>query len=123
MEDTPLISWGDFERIHIQAGTIIRIEDFPEARKPAFKIWVDLGHTGVKQSSAQLTGLYTKSDLLGRQVICVTNFHPKRVAGFKSEILITGFVQDNGDVVLAQPIAKCQTAIAWPEYKKGGSSI
>ncbi len=106
MKETTLISWEDFEKVHIQAGTIIRVEDFPEARRPAFKIWVDLGDIGVKQSSAQLTALYAKNDLLGRQVICVTNFPPKRIAGFKSEILITGFVHDNGDVVLAQPDRK-----------------
>jgi len=94
-------SWADFERIGLRAGTIRRVEPFPEARKPAYKLWIDFGSFGTKQSSAQLTALYSAEALLGRQVICATGLAPKRVAGFKSEVLVTGFTRDDGAVVLA----------------------
>jgi tRNA-binding protein len=98
------ISWDDFERVELRVGTIVRVEDFPKARKPAYKLWVNLGpELGEKRSSAQLTKLYTKEELLGRQVVCVTNFAPRQVADFISEILVTGFILDDGEVILAQP--------------------
>ena len=96
-------SWADFERIGLRAGTIRRVEPFPEARKPAYKLWIDFGSFGTKQSSAQLTALYSAEALLGRQVICATGLGPKRVAGFKSEVLVTGFTTADGAVVLAVP--------------------
>ena len=83
-----------------------RAEDFPEAKKKAYKLWIDFGKYGVKKSSAQITALYKKEELPGKQVICVTNFPPKQIAGFGSEVLTTGFVLDNGEVVLAQPERK-----------------
>ncbi|MEM0118563.1 MAG: tRNA-binding protein [Conexivisphaerales archaeon] len=100
------IEWSDFERVELRAGTIVRVEDFPEAKKPAYKVWVNLGELGVKKSSAQITKLYSKEELLGKQVLCVANFRPKQVANFMSEVLITGFVLQNGEVVLAIPERK-----------------
>lgn len=97
------ITWDEFERVELRVGTIIAVEDFPEARKPAYKLTVDFGAAGIKRSSAQLTALYTKADLLGRQVIGVLNFPRKQIGRFFSEALITGFVGDDGAVVLAQP--------------------
>jgi len=96
-------SWADFERVALRIGTVRKVESFPEARKPAYKLWIDFGPFGVKASSAQLTALYTAADLLGRQVICATGLAPKRVAGFKSEVLVTGFAREDGAIVLAAP--------------------
>ena len=101
-----VINWEDFERIEIRAGTVTRVEDFPEARKPAYKIWIDFGRLGIKKTSAQITRLYKKGDLLNKQIIAVTNFPPKQIAGFTSEVLVLGVVLENNEVVLLQPDRK-----------------
>ena len=98
---TEHVTWADFERVGMRAGTIRKVELFPEARQPAYKLWIDFGPFGTKQSSAQLTALYEPDDLVGRQVICATGLGTKRVAGFKSEVLVTGFAREDGAIVLA----------------------
>jgi len=98
------ISWNEFEKVELRVGTIIEVLDFPEARKPAWRLRVDFGaEIGVKQSSAQITQLYAKDELIGRQVIGVVNFAPKQIGPVRSEVLITGFHDANGHVVLAMP--------------------
>ena len=98
------IQWTDFTKVDIRVGTIVKVEDFPEAKNPAYKILVDLGEViGIKKSSAQITHLYPKEELNGKQVLCVCNFVPKQIGPYISEVLITGFVLNGGSVVLAQP--------------------
>lgn len=96
------ITWQDFEKVELRAGTITEVNDFPKAKKPAYQLKVDLGdEIGIKQSSAQLTKLYSKEELMGKQVLCVTNFPPRQIANFLSEILITGYILEDGEVVLS----------------------
>ncbi len=99
-----MITRSDFEKIDMRAGTIIEVDDFPKARKPAFKLTIDFGEEiGIKRSSAQITAHYTKEDLLNRKVIAVVNFPPKQIADFTSECLVLGVYDENKDVILLQP--------------------
>lgn len=102
-EHTPIISWQHFEQTDIRVGTITEVNDFPEARRPAYQLLIDLGPLGMKKSSAQITKHYSREDLLGRQVLCVTNLGKKQIGPFMSEVLVTGFEDEQGDIVLAQP--------------------
>ncbi len=99
-----LISWDDFEKIDIRTGTIIDVNDFPKARKPAYKLTIDFGgELGIKRSSAQITAHYSMEELLNRQVVAVVNFPPKQIADFISECLVLGVYDENKDVILLQP--------------------
>ena len=101
------IGWIDFEKVEIRAGTVVDANEFPEARKPALILKIDFGkEIGIKHSSAQIKDLYSPSDLLGKQVICVLNFPPKQIGSFISECLVTGLYREDGNVVLAVPDKK-----------------
>ena len=98
------IEWKDFQKIDLRVGTIIDVNDFPKARKPAFILKVDFGdEIGIKKSSAQITDLYDKESLLGKQVVAVVNFPPKQIGPMMSECLVTGFPIDGGEIALAVP--------------------
>ena len=100
----PDISWQQFEAVEMRAGTIVAVDDFPEARKPAYKITVDFGpEIGVRKTSAQVKIIYTREELIGRQVMGVVNFPPKQIGPVRSEFLLTGFYREDGAVVLAVP--------------------
>jgi tRNA-binding protein len=97
------VSWSDFEKVEMHVGTIIHVEDFPEARNPAYKLQIDFGKSlGIRKSSAQITSLYSKDDLLGKQVVAVINFPKKQIGPFMSECLVLGAVKGK-DVTLLQP--------------------
>ena len=94
------INWHDFEKVEFRAGTVLEVLDFPEARKPAYKLKVDFGEFGIKWSSAQITFHYKKDDLLGKQIVGVLNFPKKKIGQFMSEFLVTGFADDDGNIVI-----------------------
>jgi tRNA-binding protein len=100
------IEWADFGKIDIRAGTILEVNDFPKAKKPAYKLTIDFGELGIKNSSAQITDLYEKQELIGKQIIAVLNFPPKQIADFFSECLVLGVYSDKKEVVLLTPDKK-----------------
>lgn len=93
------IAWSDFEKVLIVAGTVVRVEPFPEARRPAWKVWVDFGPYGERKTSAQIAALYRAEDLIGRQIVGVINFPEKQIGPFRSQFLLTGFHTDEGVVI------------------------
>jgi tRNA-binding protein len=98
-----MISWEEFEKIDIRTGTILEVNDFRGARNPAYQLTIDFGELGIKKSSAQITALYSKEEIIGKQVIAVVNFPVKQIANFFSECLVLGVYNENNDVVLLQP--------------------
>jgi tRNA-binding protein len=97
------ITWAEFERVDMRAGVVVDAQPFPEAKRPALKLWVDFGPLGVKRSSAQVTDRYAPAELVGRRVIAVVNFPPKQIGPFVSEVLVMGAYDEAGEVVLLQP--------------------
>jgi len=102
------ISFEDFTKVDIRIGTIIEVKDFPKANKPAYQLIIDFGRLGIKRSSAQITELYTKEELLNRQITAIVNFKPKQIANFKSECLVLGVANNDGDIVLLQASDKAK---------------
>jgi tRNA-binding protein len=105
------ITWDDFEKVDIRCGTIILAENFPEAKKPAFKLQIDFGDLGIKKSSAQITKLYSIDQLAGMQVVAVVNFPPKQIGPFISEVLVLGVVGVDGEVTLLSPTNKTRNGL------------
>lgn len=97
------ITWDDFAKVDIRVGRVVQADDFPQARKPAYRLKIDFGELGVKSSSAQITKHYRREELVGRQVLAVVNFPPRQIANFFSEVLTLGVVQAEGDIVLIGP--------------------
>jgi tRNA-binding protein len=98
-----VISFADFEKVDMRVGVVVDAQEFPEARRPAYKLWIDFGAVGVKRSSAQITQHYRLADLVGRRVVAVVNFPPKQIGPFVSEVLVLGAYNEAGEVILLQP--------------------
>ncbi|WP_426092789.1 tRNA-binding protein [Flavobacterium sp. DSR3-2] len=106
------LSWNEFERVEMRVGTILEVNDFPEARKPAYQLTIDFGsEIGIRKTSAQITKRYQKDDLLNRQIVAVVNFPKKQIGKFMSECLILGAVGADGDVILLAPDCKIQNGL------------
>ena len=103
MDLKPEITWRDFEKLDIRCGTVISVADFPEAKKPSYRLEIDFGTLGIKKSSAQITSLYQKEELVGKQILAVVNFPKKQIANFFSECLVLGLYGENNDVTLITP--------------------
>ena len=103
-----MITIEDFEKVDIRVGKIIEVEDFPEAKKPTYKLRIDFGEFGIKTSSTRIVELYKKEELMGKHVVCVTNFPSRKIGPFMSEVLTTGFYREDGTVVLAVPDKEIQ---------------
>ena len=97
------IDWAAFESVDMRVGVVVDAQPFPEARKPALKLWIDFGELGVKRSSAQITERYTLRELMGRRVVAVVNFPPKQIGPFVSEVLVLGAYGERGEVILLRP--------------------
>ncbi len=103
-----IITWDDFEKIDMRIGTIIEVNDFPKAKKPAYQLTIDFGELGIKKSSAQIVSLYEKEELIGKQIIAILNFPKKQIANFISECLVLGVYTDKKEVVLLKPDRKVE---------------
>jgi tRNA-binding protein len=99
----PPIAWGDFQKVDMRVGVVTDARDFPEARRPAYRLWIDFGPLGVKRSSAQITRHYRPADLVGRRVVAVVNFPARQVGPFLSEVLVLGAYDEAGEVILLHP--------------------
>ena len=97
------ISWQDFEKVDMRVGVVTHAKEFPEARRPALRLWIDFGSLGTKRSSAQITAHYRPADLIGRRVVAVVNFPPKQIGPFVSEVLVLGAYNEAGEVILLNP--------------------
>ncbi len=106
-----MISYEDFDKVEIRVGTITEALDFPKAKKPAYRLTIDFGELGVKKSSAQITRLYERESLVGKQIVAVVNFPTKQIAGFMSECLVLGVLSSDGEVVLLQPERKVENGL------------
>ena len=106
-----MITWEDFEKVDMRVGTVVKVEDFPKAKNQAYKFTIDFGPLGIKKSSAQITKIYKKEDLVNKQVIAVVNFPPKQIADFISEVLVLGVVLDNKEVILIKPDNKVKNGL------------
>ena len=106
-----MIDWDDFKKVDIRSGTIIEVNAFPKARKPSYQLKIDFGELGIKNSSAQITDLYKKEDLVHKQVLAVVNFPPKQIANFFSECLVLGISDEAGQIVLLQTDRKVENGL------------
>lgn len=106
-----MLTWEEFEKVEIRVGTIIEVNPFQKAKKPAYQLNIDFGDFGIRKSSAQITQLYRMEDLVGRQIVAVVNFPPKQIANFISECLVLGVVEENNRIVLLQPTQKTENGL------------